>query len=82
MSDADVLAVDRAHGLRSRGCATSATSVLDGVSFEVRRPETVALVGESGSGKSVTALAHHGARRAGGADRRRARLLDGEDLLR
>jgi len=32
-------------------------SVVDGVSFHVRRGETLALVGESGCGKSITALA-------------------------
>lgn len=32
------------------------TAVLRGVSFDIRRSETVCLVGESGSGKSVTSL--------------------------
>ncbi len=55
---------------------------VDGVSFDIRAKETLALVGESGSGKSVTALsvlkllpyppAHH----PGGAV-----FFDGKDLL-
>jgi ABC-type dipeptide/oligopeptide/nickel transport system ATPase component len=63
------------------GLRDDRVQVLDGVSFEVRKPETVALVGESGSGKSVTALAVMGvgaptARVDGGRV-----ALDGEDLL-
>jgi peptide/nickel transport system ATP-binding protein len=55
--------------------------VVDGVSFEVRRGETLAIVGESGAGKSITALAimrllpAHSARIALGRI-----LFGGEDL--
>ena len=41
---------------------------LDGIGFELRRGETMALVGESGSGKSVTAYAIMGILDAGGTD--------------
>jgi ABC-type dipeptide/oligopeptide/nickel transport system ATPase component len=55
MSSAAILAVD-GLSVSFPGLRDERTEVLDGVSFDVRRPETVALVGESGSGKSVTAL--------------------------
>ncbi len=56
--------------------------VVDGVSFEIGRQETIGLIGESGCGKSVTAMAILGL--IGGPSGRVARgrvLLDGQDLL-
>ena len=56
---------------------------VDGIGFDIRRGETVALLGESGCGKSVTALSllrllpEPAGRIAGGQVR-----LDGQDLLR
>jgi len=54
MSDAPLLTVE---DLRVR-FQTEAGQVkaVDGVSFEVRRGEVLAIVGESGCGKSVTAM--------------------------
>ena len=57
------------------------TQVLDRVSFEVARSQTVALVGESGSGKTVTALSVMGlGARSASVDGGRI-LLDGADVL-
>jgi peptide/nickel transport system ATP-binding protein len=67
----------RVHFASSRGTVHA----VDGVSYGVRRGETVALVGESGSGKSVSALAimrllpRSTARVSGKV------LFDGRDLL-
>ena len=57
-------------------------SVVDGVSLEVGRGETVGLIGESGCGKSVTALAVLGLipHRTGRVSRGSIRL-EGRDLL-
>lgn len=63
--------------VRSR---TSPKALVDGISFGVRRGETVALVGESGSGKSLTAkaiagLLPSGLKAAGSIRRHDAELL-------
>ncbi|MEM9474316.1 MAG: ABC transporter ATP-binding protein [Pseudomonadota bacterium] len=53
MSDAILKVDDLKISFRQDGATTQAVK---GVSFELKRGETLALVGESGSGKSVTAL--------------------------
>ena len=54
---------------------------VSGVSYDVRRGETLAVVGESGCGKSVTALAVLGLLPPPGRIVRGAIRLDGESLL-
>ncbi|GLW10913.1 ABC transporter ATP-binding protein [Microtetraspora sp. NBRC 13810] len=59
-----------------------AGTVVDGISFEVRRGECLALVGESGSGKSVTARTLVGLTGDGATVRADALTFDGRDLTR
>lgn len=57
-------------------------NVVDGVSFEVGKGETVGLIGESGCGKSVTAMAIMGLIGAPSGRVGRGRItLDGEELI-
>ncbi len=56
-------------------------TVVDGVSWQVDRGETLAVVGESGSGKSVTALAVMGLLPAPPARITGEVIMDGQNLL-
>jgi microcin C transport system ATP-binding protein len=55
--------------------------VVDGVSFQLDRGETLALVGESGSGKSLTALSLLQLLPAGGTNPEGSVVLAGEQLI-
>ncbi|MFJ9868803.1 ABC transporter ATP-binding protein [Streptomyces sp. NPDC101165] len=54
---------------------------VDGVSFDVRRGQTLGIVGESGSGKSVTSLGLMGLHRAANATVSGEVWLDGQELI-
>ncbi len=81
-ADADdtLLRIDDLHVRFGRG--EHAVEAVRGVSFSIRRGETVALVGESGSGKSVTALSILRLLPYPHASHPRGRIFfQGEDLL-
>jgi peptide/nickel transport system ATP-binding protein len=71
--EVDDLAVSFSHAGRK-------TTVLDGVSFEIRQGEILGIVGESGSGKTVTALSIIRLLGEQGAIDRGRIVLDGRDI--
>jgi microcin C transport system ATP-binding protein len=73
---------DRILDVENLSVAFRGTPVVQGVTFHVKRGETVALVGESGSGKSVTALSCLRLLPVGGANPAGRITLDGTDVLR
>ncbi|MCA0423340.1 MAG: ABC transporter ATP-binding protein [Proteobacteria bacterium] len=78
MSAAPILSVrNLAVAFRQGGKTTLA---VDGVSYDLRRGETLALVGESGSGKSVSALSI--VRLLAASQTTGEILVDGEDMLK
>jgi peptide/nickel transport system ATP-binding protein len=54
---------------------------VDGLSFDLKRGQTLGIVGESGSGKSVTSLGIMGLHHSGNAQISGQIWLDGEDLV-
>jgi oligopeptide/dipeptide ABC transporter ATP-binding protein len=56
-------------------------SAVDGVSFDVKPGEVLAVVGESGCGKSVTAMSLMGLTRGPNAEITGTAMLDGTDLV-
>ena len=79
MSDAPVLSVD---DLRvSFRTEEGTVQAVDGVTFEVRKGEVLAIVGESGSGKSVTAMTLMGLTRSPNAKISGRATLGGTELI-
>jgi microcin C transport system ATP-binding protein len=81
MNMADGRGADTLLDVQDLSVAFRGKRVVEGVSFSVRRGETVALVGESGSGKSVTALSCLRLLPVAGGNPEGRITLDGTDVL-
>jgi oligopeptide/dipeptide ABC transporter ATP-binding protein len=79
MPDTALLKVDDLHV--SFQTEEGLVRAVDGVSFELRRGEVLAVVGESGSGKSVTAMTLMGLTRGPNARIEGQASLNGTDLI-